>query len=104
MTVRSEGQFNTVVYEDDDRYRGQKRRDIILLHPDDIARLGLKEDQRVTIRSTTGTMPNILIRPFEIRPGNAVMYYPEANILIPRTVDPESGTPAFKNVTVTIVS
>jgi len=103
MTVRSEGQFNTVVYEDDDRYRGQKRRDIILLHPDDIARLGLHENQRVTIRSSTGTMPNILIRPFQIRPGNAVMYYPEANILIPRTVDPESGTPAFKNVLIDIL-
>ena len=36
MTVRSEGQFNTVVYEDYDLYRGQDRRDVILLHPDDM--------------------------------------------------------------------
>ena len=41
MTVRSEGQFNTVVFEDYDLYRGQDRRDVILIHPDDIARLGL---------------------------------------------------------------
>ena len=27
MTLRSEGQFNTVVYEEEDRYRGQERRD-----------------------------------------------------------------------------
>ena len=33
MTVRSEGQFNTVVYEEEDLYRGQTRRDVILLHP-----------------------------------------------------------------------
>ncbi len=33
MTVRSEGQFNTVVYEDEDIYRGQDRRDVILLNP-----------------------------------------------------------------------
>src|SRR5262249_41215865 len=29
MTVRSEGQFNTVVYEEEDIYRGQERRDVI---------------------------------------------------------------------------
>ena len=39
MTVRSEGQFNTVVYEDEDIYRGQDRRDVILINPDDIAAL-----------------------------------------------------------------
>jgi hypothetical protein len=31
------------------------------------------------------------------------MYYPEANILVPRVADPESGTPAFKSVAVTVV-
>ena len=41
MTVRSEGQFNTVVYEDEDIYRGQERRDVILMNERDIARLGL---------------------------------------------------------------
>ena len=37
MTVRSEGQFNTVVYEEEDIYRGQERRDVILMNPADIA-------------------------------------------------------------------
>ncbi len=40
MTVRSEGQFNTVVYEEEDLYRGQERRDLILMHPEDLSRLG----------------------------------------------------------------
>jgi molybdopterin-dependent oxidoreductase alpha subunit len=103
MTVRSEGQFNTVVYEDEDIYRGQDRRDVILLHPDDIRRLNLHENQRVTVRNETGTMPNILVRTFlEIRAGNALMYYPEANVLVPRTIDPQSRTPAFKNIAVRI--
>jgi anaerobic selenocysteine-containing dehydrogenase len=43
MTVRSEGQFNTVVYEEEDLYRNQERRDLILIHPDDLKRLGLTE-------------------------------------------------------------
>src|SRR5205085_2088024 len=40
MTIRSEGQFNTVVYEDYDLYRGIEGRQLILLHPDDLARFG----------------------------------------------------------------
>ncbi|MDX1948640.1 MAG: FdhF/YdeP family oxidoreductase [Pirellulaceae bacterium] len=103
MTVRSEGQFNTVVYEEEDIYRHQTRRDVILLHPDDVARLGLVENQRVTISNETGRMDGILVRPFDqIRPGNALMYYPEANVLVPRTADPQSKTPAFKSILVTI--
>ena len=30
------------------------------------------------------------------------MYYPEANVLVPRHLDPLSRTPAFKNVPVTL--
>jgi hypothetical protein len=26
------------------------------------------------------------------------MYFPEANILVPRRIDPDSGTPAFKSI------
>jgi len=103
MTVRSEGQFNTVVYEDQDIYRGQDRRDVILLHPDDMRRLKLSEDQRVTVRSEAGCLPNILARSFDqIRAGNALMYYPEANVLVPRLADAQSRTPAFKSVVVTL--
>ncbi len=104
MTVRSEGQFNTVVYEEEDLYRGQERRDVILISPEDMQRWGLVHDQRVTVRSSVGELRGLLVRPFDVRPGNAVMYYPEANVLVPRDVDPRSRTPAFKSVLVEIVS
>lgn len=105
MTVRSEGQFNTVVYEETDLYRNQDRRDIVLMHPDDLQRLGLKHDQPVTIRSVTGQMVGILARGFaDIRPGNALMYYPEANILVSRHSDPQSKTPAFKGVVIEVTA
>ncbi|MBC23512.1 MAG: histidine kinase [Phycisphaerae bacterium] len=104
MTVRSEGQFNTVVYEEEDLYRGQERRDVILMNPSDIHRLGLQVDQHVTVHSEAGSMDRILVRPFDIAIGCACMYYPEANILIPRSVDPASRTPAFKSVAITIES
>ena len=101
MTLRSEGQFNTVVYEDEDVYRGMDRRDVIMLHADDLARFGLKDGDRVTIHGPAGSMPNIRATEFtQIKPGNAAMYYPECNVLISRTVDPQSKTPAFKGVVV----
>jgi len=103
MTIRSEGQFNTVVYEDYDLYRGIDRRDVILLHPDDLRRLGLTGGQRVVVKSATGEMAGVLATTFEsIRPGNAAMYYPECNVLVPRHADPRSKTPAFKSVLVTV--
>jgi molybdopterin-dependent oxidoreductase alpha subunit len=102
MTVRSEGQFNTVVYEEEDVYRGQDRRDVILLNRADIERLGLRVDQRVTVRSAAGQMRNVLVRAFDVRAGNALMYFPEANVLVPAATDPLSKTPAFKAVLVTL--
>ncbi|MEI7686914.1 MAG: FdhF/YdeP family oxidoreductase, partial [Planctomycetota bacterium] len=104
MTVRSEGQFNSVVYEETDLYRGQDRRDVILMNERDIQRLGLKVDQPVRVVSAIGEMAEILVRAFDIRAGNALMYYPEANVLVPRVVDPKSKTPAFKAVPISVVA
>lgn len=101
MTIRSEGQFNTVVYEEYDLYRGVDRRDVILIHPDDIRRLGLDPSMTVAVHGPAGTLKNVRLHPFEeIRPGNAAMYYPEANVLVSRHLDPSSKTPAFKCVIV----
>jgi len=103
MTVRSEGQFNTVVYEDYDLYRGVERRDVILIHPSDVASLSLAAAQRVRVHGPAGSLENILVVPFEnIRPGNVLMYYPEANVLVDRGLDPLSKTPAFKGALVTL--
>ncbi len=105
MTVRSEGQFNTVVYEEYDVYRGIDRRDVVLLHPEDLNRLGLKHQQAVTIKSEVGEMKGILAYEFEgIKPGNALMYYPEANVLVPRITDPRSHTPAYKGIPIEITA
>ena len=101
MTVRSEGQFNTVVYEEEDLYRGQDRRDVILMHADDMTRLGFKENQHVEVSTGTGSL-RVFPRPIDIRQGNAVMYYPEANVLVPRHVDEASRTPAFKGFMVRV--
>jgi len=74
MTIRSEGQFNSVVYDEEDIYRGQDRRDIILMNQQDIESRGLAVDQPVRIRSSAGEMRYIKVRSFNIRAGNADIY------------------------------
>ena len=102
LTIRSEGQFNTVVYEEEDRYRNQERRDVILMNQEDMDSLGLAENNRVKVSGASGTMENILVRPYQISKGSVAMYYPEANILLDRRRDPRTQTPAFKGGVVTL--
>lgn len=102
MTIRSEGQFNTVVYEEEDIYRGQERRDVLLMNEKDMARLGLSNDDRVTVSNETGEMRDILARSIDVSEGSAVMYYPESNVLVPKAVDSQSRTPAFKSVLISV--
>lgn len=102
MTIRSEGQFNSVVYDEEDLYRGQERRDVILMNAADMQRLGLAPDDRVRVSSDAGELRYVLARPVDIRAGNAAMYYPEANVLVPAAVDPLSRTPGFKSVHVQV--
>lgn len=96
LTLRSEGQFNTVVYEIEDVYRGQTERDIVLMNPRDIQRLGLKHDERVRIDGEAGELVGYRVRSFDVKEGAVAMYYPEANVLLDRKLDPLSRTPAFK--------
>jgi anaerobic selenocysteine-containing dehydrogenase len=103
MTIRSEGQFNTVVYEEEDLYRNQTRRDIVLIHPDDIERFGLTAGGRCRIASGTGEMRGQIVSAFDqIRPGCVAMYYPESNVPVPKAADPLSRTPAYKSIPVSL--
>jgi hypothetical protein len=68
----------------------------------DIDRLGLRIDQRVTVRGPAGVLHGILVREYDIRAGNALIYFPEANVLLPTTTDAASKTPAFKGVLITV--
>ncbi|MGE5596145.1 MAG: FdhF/YdeP family oxidoreductase [Hyphomicrobiales bacterium] len=101
MTLRSEGQFNTVVFEEEDLYRGNKRRDVVMMSRKDARRLGFEEGTRVRVESNAGSM-EASVAIVRIRPGNLAMYYPEANALVPRRLDPRSKTPAFKSVAVRV--
>lgn len=102
MTLRSEGQFNTVVYEYEDIYRGADARDVVFMHADDAASLGFKPGERVLLESSAGVYGPVRILAADIRRGNLAVYFPEANVLVPRSIDPSSRTPVFKSVAVRV--
>ncbi len=96
MTIRSEGQFNTVIYERTDSYRNNATRWTVMLHPDDIAAHRLSAGCTATLVSAQGRMEGVTVQPFDVARGSVMAYYPEANVLTGTDVDPRSQTPAFK--------
>ncbi|HYV26704.1 MAG TPA: molybdopterin dinucleotide binding domain-containing protein, partial [Candidatus Eisenbacteria bacterium] len=102
ITLRSEGQFNTVVYEEHDLYRGIPHRHCVLVSSEDAGKLKIKDGQRVTVRGEAGKMDNIEVVVGKIKPGAVAMFYPESNVLIKGNIDPRSKTPAFKSAPVWI--
>jgi len=102
ITARSYGQHNTVVYKQADRYRGMPHRHTILMNPQDLVSSGLAAHQRVTVQGEAGRLEGVEIIPGSIRSGAALMFYPEANVLMRAEIDAESGTPAFKRVPVLV--
>ena len=102
-TVRSEGQFNSIIYHEHDSYRGQNRRDVVMMSVADMHNRSLRDGDLVNLTNTTGTMKNLTVRGYDIRQGNIMVYYPEANVLVPKETDDRSFTPAFKSVPVDVV-
>lgn len=101
-SVRSEGQFNSIIYEEHDSYRQTHSRWLVMMNAEDIASLKLGTQSRVNLRSRHGVMQNLAVAAFDLPRGNVLAYYPEANVLIGLEQDPRSLTPAFKSVPVAL--
>ena len=101
-SIRSEGQFNSIIYEENDTYRYNAGRDTVLMSKEDMQQIALQDGDRVTVRSSSGELENMKAQAFDIPPGNVLAYYPEANVLCEKRIDPRSFTPNFKSVPVMI--
>lgn len=101
-TVRSEGQFNSIIYESHDSYRGTDTRWAVMLCGQDIERIGVAVGDLVTLRSAYGEMQAVKVFEHDLPPGTAMAYYPEANCLTGTAVDMRSRTPAFKHTPIHI--
>ena len=101
-SVRSEGQFNSIIYEEKDTYRYNAGRDAVLMSRQDMIELKIKDGDKVAVTSSSGKLENMRAQAFDIPPGNILAYYPEANVLCEKRIDPRSFTPNFKSVPVRI--
>jgi len=109
MTVRSHDQFNTTIYEYNDRYRGiHNERRVLFMNPADMAARGIKAQELVDITShyqgEERRVEKFVAVPYDIPKGNVSAYFPEANPLVPiGSVAKISNTPTSKYVVVTVV-
>jgi molybdopterin-dependent oxidoreductase alpha subunit len=107
-TVRAHDQFNTTVYEENDRYRGIRgSRRVILMNETDIAARGLKPGEVVDITSyfegETRRAESFIVVPYPIPKDCAATYFPEANSLVAiNSVAEKSNCPTSKLVKITV--
>ncbi|MCP3442281.1 FdhF/YdeP family oxidoreductase [Bradyrhizobium sp. CCGUVB14] len=107
MTMRADGQFNTTIYTEDDRFRGIRgSRYVVLMNPADMKDDGLKSGDTVTLVTEAGdgverSLSELQVVPYDIPRKSLAGYYPECNGLIPLWHYAEgSKVPAAKSVPV----
>jgi molybdopterin-dependent oxidoreductase alpha subunit len=99
VSTRRGKQFNSMVQRETDPLTGAKR-DEVLINADDLGRLGLQEGSAVRLRSEFGVFSGKL-RSAPIKAGNLQVHWPEANVLLGTSIDPDSLEPDY-NATVVI--
>ncbi len=111
QTLRSHDQYNTTIYGLNDRYRGIKAgRRVVLVHPGDLAALGLADGDVVDLvgEAADGSerrAERFRCVAYDTPRGCAAAYYPETNALVPldSTAD-GSGTPTSKSIVVRLAA
>ena len=109
ITLRANGQFNTTIYNYDDRFRGiYGSRHVVLMHQNDIDRFGLKEGDLVALKTAVDDgvyrkVAGLRVVAYDIPEGCIAGYYPECNPLLPLWHHEEkSKTPAAKSIPVRV--
>ena len=109
MTMRADGQFNTTIYTEDDRFRGiQGSRYVVFMNPDDIAARDIKAGDLVSLATVADdgverSVGELQVVVYDIPRKVIAGYYPELNELIPLWHFAEgSKVPAAKSIPVRI--
>jgi molybdopterin-dependent oxidoreductase alpha subunit len=107
MTVRSDDQFNTTIYNLNDSFRGiSGSRMVLLMNIDDMAARGLNAGQMVSAETAVDDgivrrVERLQVVPYSIPRGCAAGYYPELNPLVPLWHHAKkSKVPASKSIPV----
>jgi molybdopterin-dependent oxidoreductase alpha subunit len=109
MTTRADGQFNTTVYNENDRFRGiYGSREVVLMNTEDMAELGLAQGDLVTLSTEANDgverrLGGLQVVAYDVPRKGIVGYYPECNVLLPLWHYAEgSKVPAGKSIPVRI--
>jgi len=106
QTLRSHDQYNTTIYGLDDRYRGvHGGRQVVFVHPDDLAAAGIADADAVDIvslhRGVERVARGFRAVSYPTARGCCAAYFPEANVLVPLDSYADgSRTPTSKSVMV----
>jgi molybdopterin-dependent oxidoreductase alpha subunit len=107
MTTRADGQFNTTIYNEDDRFRGiYGSRDVVLMNAEDMAELGIAQGDLVTLSTEANDgierrLGGLQVVAYDVPRKGIVGYYPECNVLVPLWHFAEgSKVPAAKSIPV----
>jgi molybdopterin-dependent oxidoreductase alpha subunit len=97
VSTRRGKQFNSMLWQDRDPLTGA-RRDDVLMSREDTERLGLREGDRVLLRSAVGSFTG-RVRLAPIRARNLQVHWPEGNVLLARDRrDERCGIPDYNAV------
>jgi len=109
QTLRSHDQYNTTIYGLDDRYRGvYGQREVLFIHPQDLADLGFNDGELVEIETLWNDgierkVSGFKLVSYDIPRGNLAAYYPETNPLVPlSSFGDQTHTPTSKSIPVAI--
>lgn len=95
LSTRRGKQFNSLIHAKKDTMTGASR-DNLLLAKEDAAALGVRDGDRVLVRSDNGASMEFRVRIDRIKPRNVQAFWPECNPLIRRrTCDIAAGVPDY---------
>lgn len=101
VVTRRGKQFNSMVHEDRDPLTRYPR-DAVLMHREDIGRLGLAEGAEVVVENAVGRLTGrVFAAP--VAAGSVHLHWPEANVLVdPQARSPLAKIPAYKEAKATV--
>lgn len=107
QTLRSHDQYNTTIYDLNDRYRGIKQqRRVVMINREDLVLLGFANGDLVDLvgLETDGAVrraEGFRVVEYPTARGCAAAYFPETNVLVPLSSRAdESNTPTSKSIVI----
>ncbi len=94
LTTRRGKQFNSMTYGTRDPLSAGAERNALLVDPNDLSDLGLREGSAVRVRAEHGEM-DAVVHAGPCRRGHVQGYWPECNVLLGRKYDGASGEPDY---------